>query len=421
MLSARTSATRLDLAALAALDAADPLAPLRGAFHLPDDVVYLDGNSLGALPKRAEQIASRVLRQEWGDGLVRSWNDAGWHRLPWRLGAKIARLVGAGEDEVIVTDSTSANLYKVLQAALSLRPGRRSIVSERENFPTDLYIAEGAARVRGERHRLRLVDSPAHIEGAIDEDCAVLLLTHVNYRDGNMLDMAALTERAHRKGALVAWDLSHSAGAVPVELVACEADFAVGCCYKYLNGGPVAPAFVFAARRLQERSEQPLSGWWGHATPFDFSPTFRAADGIARFLCGTPPVLSMAVAEAGIDLVLEATIPRLRAKSIQLTELFIELLAQECAGLGLEPVGPRDPQRRGSQVSVRHPGGYAIMRALIDRGVIGDYREPGILRFGFAPLYSRYIDAWNAVAVLKDVLQTRAWEQPHYRERHAVT
>ncbi len=411
----------IDRASLLAQDAADPLAVFHDAFDLPADVLYLDGNSLGALPKRALQIAQRVLQEEWGSGLIRSWNDAGWFSLPRRLGDKIAQLIGAEAGEVVVTDSTSVNLFKVLNAALQLRPGRLTIVSERENFPTDLYMAEGLARMRGQGHVLHLVDTPDEIEAAIDTDCAVLMLTHVNYRTGRMHDMARFTRLAHDKGALVVWDLAHSAGAVPVDLNACAADFAVGCTYKYLNGGPGAPAFVFAARRWQALSEQPLSGWWGHAAPFAFDPGYRPEDGIGRFLCGSAPILSMAVAEAGIDLMLEATIARVRAKSIMLCETFIALVRQECAGLGLELASPADPDLRGSQVSLVHEQGYAIMQALVARGVIGDYREPGILRFGFAPSYLRHVDIWDAVAALKDVMLTHEWDQPKFRERRAVT
>ena len=414
-------ACKLDRAALLARDDADPLAALRDAFDLPADVLYLDGNSLGALPRRALAIAQRVLQDEWRGGLIRSWNDAGWFSLPRRLGDKIARLIGAAAGEVVVTDSTSVNLFKVLNAALQLRAGRKTIVSERENFPSDLYMAEGLAQMRGQGHVLHLVDAPAQLEAAITSDCAVLMLTHVNYRSGRMHDMDRITGLAHDKGALVVWDLAHSAGAVPLDLNACAADFAVGCTYKYLNGGPGAPAFVFAARRWQALSEQPLSGWWGHAAPFAFDAAYRPEDGIGRFLCGSAPILSMAVAEAGIDLMLEATMQRVRAKSIMQGETFIALLRQECAGLGLELVSPADPAMRGSQVSLRHEQGFAIMQALVARGVIGDYREPGILRFGFAPSYLRHVDIWDAVAALKDVMLTHEWDQPKYRQRRAVT
>jgi kynureninase len=406
---------------LAQRDVADPLARFREFFDLPEGVIYLDGNSLGALPRRAEQIALKVLRHDWREGLIRSWNEAGWHDLPRRLGDKIAGLVGAAPGEVVMADSTSVNLFKVLAAALRLRPGRSVIVSERDNFPTDLYIAEGLARLVGQGHELRLVDTPVQLNEAVREDCAVLMLTHVNYRDGAMHDMAALTRLAHRHGALAVWDLAHSAGAVEVDLNGSAADFAVGCTYKYLNGGPGAPAFAFAARRWQAQCEQPLSGWWGHAAPFVFDSAYRPEAGIGRFLCGTPAVLSMAVAEAGIDLMAEATPARVRAKSVALCEAFIALVEHHCAGFGLELASPREAALRGSQVSFRHRDGYAIMQALAERGVLGDYREPGILRFGFAPLYVRYADIGNAALALKEVLATRAWDQPRHLARRAVT
>ena len=402
-------------------DAADPLAGFRDAFDLPDGLIYLDGNSLGAFPRRAKEIAERVLLQEWRYGLIRSWNDADWFTLPRRIGDKIARLIGADVGEVVMGDSTSVNLFKVLNAALQLRPGRKMIVSERDNFPTDLYMAEGLARMRGQGHVLRLVDRPEQIGAALTDDCAVLMLTHVNYRDGRMHDMARITRLAHDSGVLVIWDLAHSAGAVAVDLNGCDADFAVGCTYKYLNGGPGAPAFVYAARRWQLVAEQPLAGWWGHAAPFAFDAGYWPEQGIGRFLVGSPPIVSMAIAEAGIDLMLEAGIAQVRAKSLLLGAAFVALVRQECAGLDLALASPADAEMRGSQVSLAHPQGYAIMQALAARGVLGDYREPGILRFGFAPLYLRHADIWDAVATLKDVMITHEWELPRFSERRAVT
>jgi kynureninase len=417
----RDSVSQVTRSGLSVKDSGDPLRGFRGKFGLPDGLVYLDGNSLGALPHTARAVAERVLAQEWGRDLIQSWNTAGWFELPARLGDKIGKLVGAGQGTVVCTDTTSANLFKVLAVALRLRPKRRVIVSERANFPTDLYIAQGLARFLSAGHELRLVDEQSAIAEALRDDTAVLMLTHVNYRTGELHDMAGLTRLAHARGALVVWDLAHSVGAVPVDLTGDDVDFAVGCTYKYLNGGPGAPAFLYAASALQNACEQPLSGWWGHAAPFEFSSDYRPSQGIGRFLCGTQPVLSMAISEAGIDLVIEAGIDRLRAKSIALTEAFIAAVEQECAGQGLTLVSPREARRRGSQVSFHHEHAYPIMQALIARRVIGDYREPGILRFGFTPLYTRYTDVWDAMTALRDLLETRGWDRPEYHQRNAVT
>jgi kynureninase len=404
-----------------ALDAQDPLAPLRDQFVLPEGVIYLDGNSLGVLPRSTAARVQQVVQHEWGTDLIRSWNTAGWIDLPQRVGNKIARLVGAGEGELVVADSTSVNLFKVLSAALRIAradsPTRRCIVSERSNFPTDLYIAESLAREQG--MRLVLVE-PDEIAQHLNADLAVLMLTQVNYRTGRLHDMAALTKAAHGAGALTVWDLAHSAGALPVDLRGSDADFAVGCGYKYLNGGPGAPAFVWAHPRHAERFWQPLSGWMGHAAPFEFTPDYRPAPGIARYLCGTPPVLSLAALECGVDTVLAADMSALRRKSIALTELFIELVELRCAGLQL--ASPREASQRGSQVSFAHPSaGYPIMQALIERGVIGDFRAPDILRFGFTPLYVRFVDVWDAVEHLVQVLHSGEWREPRFNQRAAVT
>ncbi|RQP26044.1 kynureninase [Piscinibacter terrae] len=415
-----------------ALDAQDPLAPLREQFELPDGVTYLDGNSLGVLPRTAAARVADVVTREWGQDLIRSWNTAGWIDMPQRIGNKIARLIGAGENEVVVADSTSVNLFKVLTAALNLQrtdaPQRKVIVSERHNFPTDLYIAESLARERG--LVLRLVE-PDEIPAHLDDDLAVLMLTHVNYRTGRMHDMPALTRQAQEAGALVIWDLAHSAGAVPVDLNAAGADFAVGCGYKYLNGGPGAPAFAWAHRSHTEVMDaeqlwQPLSGWLGHAAPFEFTPDYRPAAGVNRFICGTPPVISMAALECGVDTMLAAQplggMTALRRKSIALTDTFIALVEQRCAGHGLTLQTPRDASIRGSQVSfAREEGGYAIMQALIARGVIGDFRAPDILRFGFTPLYVRFIDVWNSVEHLAQVLDGGEWREARFNQRAAVT
>jgi kynureninase len=419
-----------------ALDAADPLASLRAQFALPPDLIYLDGNSLGVLPKTTAARVQRVVQQEWGRDLIQSWNTAGWIDLPQRVGNKIARLVGAGANELVVADSTSVNLFKVLSAASRIvradSPQRRVIVSERSNFPTDLYIAEGLCRELG--WQLVLLQ-PDEIAARLLSDVALLMLTQVNYRSGRMHDMAALTARAHAAGALTVWDLAHSAGAVPVDLHAAGADFAVGCGYKFLNGGPGAPAFVWANPRHAERFWQPLSGWMGHAAPFEFSSAYRPAPGIARYLCGTPPVLSLAALECGVDTLLAAQplggMPALREKSVAQTELFARLVDERCTGMGLTVVSPRDAVQRGSQVCLAHEadarsGGYAIVQALIARGVVGDFRagdaqSPDILRFGFTPLYTRFVDAWDAVEQLRQVMQSGEWREARFNRRAAVT
>ena len=411
-----------------ALDAHDALAPLREQFSLPAGVIYLDGNSLGVLPKTAAARVQQVVTEEWGVGLIGSWNSAGWMDLPQRLGDKIARLVGAGKGELVVADSTSVNLFKVLSAAIDIcradAPQRRVILSERSNFPTDLYIAESLARQHG--MTLTLVDDADEIPAHLNQSLAVLMLTEVNYRTGRLHDMAGLTRAAHAAGALALWDLAHSAGALPVDLTGSNADFAVGCGYKYLNGGPGAPAFVWAHPRHAGRFWQPLAGWLGHAAPFEFTPDYRPAAGITRFICGTPPVLSLAALECGIDSVLAAEpfggMPALRAKSLALTALFAQLVEARCAGRGLTLASPREDARRGSQVCFAHAtAGYPIMQALIARGVVGDFRAPDILRFGFTPLYVRFVDVWDAVEKLLQVLESGEWKQARFNQRSAVT
>jgi len=410
-----------------AMDAADALAPLRELFTLPDGVIYLDGNSLGPLPRATVHRVAQAVEVEWGQGLIRSWNTAGWFEMPQKLGDRIATLIGARAGEAVATDSTSVNLYKVLSASLTIaaqqRPQAKRVLSERSNFPTDLYIAQALCAERG--FRLVMAESE-QIETQLNEDVAVLLLTHVNYRTGVMHDMQALTAAAHRCGALAVWDLAHSAGAVPVDLHAADADFAVGCGYKYLNGGPGAPAFLWVHPRHAERFTQPLAGWWGHAAPFEFTPDYRPAAGVARYLCGTQPVLSMVALECGLDTLHAADrfggMAALRRKSLALTDLFIALVEQRCGGQGLALVTPREHARRGSQVCLsRADGAYAIMQALIARGVIGDFRAPDILRFGFTPLYVGFQDVWNAVEHLREVLASRAWQRPEFDRRHAVT
>ena len=416
-----------------ALDAQDPLRDLRKLYTLPEGVIYLDGNSLGAMPVAASARVARAVTQEWGQGLIRSWNSAGWFDLPQKLGNKIAPLIGAADGEVVATDSTSINLYKVLSAALQIAgqdaPHRSQVVSERSNFPTDLYIAEALCKQRG--YDLHLVDSD-RIEAALTQETAVLLLTHVNYRTGAMHDMSDLTARAHGAGVLAVWDLAHSAGAVPVDLNAANADFAVGCGYKYLNGGPGAPAFVWVHPRHAERFWQPLAGWWGHAAPFEFTLDYRPAAGIARYLCGTQPILSMTALECGLDTFIAAEplggMAALRRKSLALTDLFIGLVEERCAGHRLGLATPREHARRGSQVCLtRRQGAYAIVQALIARGVIGDFRagdaglHEDILRFGFTPLYTSYADVWNAVEHLRQVLASGEWERPEFNQKRPVT
>jgi kynureninase len=410
-----------------ALDAQDPLAALRDQFALPPNKIYLDGNSLGVLPRATAQRVANVVQHEWGEHLIESWNTAHWIDLPQRIGNKLAQLVGAGANELVAADSTSINLFKVLSAALSIAqadaPQRRAILSERDNFPTDLYIAESLARERG--FELVLIDAPEQIEPRLAQgDVAVLMLTQVNYRTGRLHDMAALTRAAHDIGALAVWDLAHSAGALPVHLKRDDADFAVGCGYKYLNGGPGAPAFVWVHPRHADRFAQPLSGWMGHAAPFAFTPGYTPAPGIARYLCGTPPVIQMAALECGIDTVLAVEplggMDALRSKSLALTEVFMRLVLERCDGL--EVITPHEARHRGSQVSlVRGEGAYAIVQALITRGVIGDFRAPDVLRFGFTPLYLRFVDVWDAVEQLHQVLESGEWKQERFNRKAAVT
>jgi kynureninase len=432
-------------AAAAALDGADPLAPLRALFDLPDGVIYLDGNSLGPLPKATVARLQQVIHDEWARGLIGSWNHAGWIDLPKRVGDKIARLVGAGAGELVAADSTSVNLFKVLSAALQIArvdaPARRVILSERHNFPTDLYIAEALARDQG--FDLELIE-PEQLTARLDERVAVLMLTQVNYRTGRLHDMAAVSRAAHAAGALAVWDLAHSAGALPIDLhgggdAAAAADFAVGCGYKYLNGGPGAPAFVWVHPRHAERFWQPLAGWMGHTAPFEFTPGYRPAAGVARYLCGTPAVLGLSALECGVDTVLAAEgiagtgrgLAALREKSLALTRLFADLVEQRCAGHGLVLVSPRADAERGSQVCLGHAEiAYPTVQALIARGVVGDFRagERGhlsagldILRFGFTPLYTRYVDVWDAVDHLREVLERGEWREARFHVRSAVT
>ena len=415
------------------LDQQDPLRALREQFDLPAGVIYLDGNSLGVLPKATPGRVAQAVTQEWGQDLIKSWNTAGWFTLPQRVGDKIARLIGANAGEVVAADSTSINLYKVLSAALHIAaadaPQKKRIVSERSNFPTDLYIAEALCQERG--YMLTLVEADA-IDAALQDDVAVLMLTQVNYRTGAMHDMAAVTARAHALGILTVWDLAHSAGAVPVDLHGAQADFAVGCGYKYLNGGPGAPAFVWVHPRHTDRFWQPLAGWWGHAAPFEFTPDYRPAPGITRYQCGTQPILSLTALDCGLDTVLAAErlggMAALRRKSLALTDLFMQLVRTRLHGHGFGIATPEQEALRGSQVSLtRAEGAYAIVQALIARGVIGDFRagdggqHPDILRFGFTPLYIGFADVWHAVEHLRQVMETGEWREARFAHKNAVT
>ncbi|MES3095008.1 kynureninase [Sphingomonas aerolata] len=397
-----------------ALDAADPLAAYREQFALPEGVIYLDGNSLGALPKATPAALADVATRQWGDRLIRSWNE-GWIDAPQRIGAKIAPLIGAAADEVIIGDTTSTHLFKALVAALRANPDRHTVLSEAGNFPTDLHIAEGAvACVPGAR--LKVV-ARADLAEALDEDTAVLLLTHVHYKTGERFDMTAWTARAYDAGALMLWDLSHSVGAVPIDLNGADADLAVGCTYKYLNGGPGAPAFIYVARRWQDRLASPLSGWMGHAAPFAFEDAYRPAPGMKRWLAGTPAMLSTAALETALDLWADIDQHAVAAKSACL----FDILAAAGDALGLDCVSPRDPAQRGSHISFRHPHAHAITQALIAHGVIGDFRDPDILRLGLTPLYLSHEDVWCAGEVLKKIVETGEWQNPQYSERLAVT
>jgi kynureninase len=404
---------------VAAWDASDPVRSFRGEFDLPEGVLYLDGNSLGALPKKTAARLQRIVAEEWGRDLIRSWNAHDWIRYPRRVGDCIAKILGAAPGQVVAADSTSVNLFKLLGAAVGLGGGRTLILSEEENFPTDLYVAQGFSGLLG-GNRLKLVRR-ADLEAAIGDEVAVVTLTHVDFRTGEMHDMRELTRLCHERGALVIWDLSHSAGAVPLQLDRDDVDFAVGCGYKYLNGGPGAPAYLYVAERLQEAIRPPLSGWMGHEAPFAFDTDYRPAPGIERHLCGTPAILAMAALEEGVEIVARADMAELRAKSRRMGDLFLRLVEERCPGLGLVPACPRDSAKRGSQVSLRHAQGYPIMQALIAENVIGDFRAPDILRFGFTPLYLRYVDVWDAVMVLKRILETGAWQRPEFQKRQLVT
>lgn len=403
------------------LDGSDPLSGLREEFELPEGVIYLDGNSLGALPRRTPDKLQDVITREWGQGLIRSWNDAGWFDKPRSVGERVAPLIGAAPGQVIIGDSTSASLFQVAVAAARLRPDRSVIVSESGNFPTDLYMLESVQELMGGLDRRLINDDGPHLADVLGPDVAVVVLTHVNYRTGRMYDMAAVTKQVHDAGALMVWDLCHSVGAVPVDLDGAGADFAVGCTYKYLNGGPGAPSFLYVADRHQQDSRPPLTGWHGHARPFDFSIDYAPAPGATKFRVGTPQLLSMAGLEASLDVWEQVEIEQVRTKSLQLTDLFIHLVETRLAGHDVEVVTPREHERRGSQVSLRVEHGYPIMQALIERRVIGDFRAPDLIRFGFTPLYTSFADVWDAINVLAEVLDSQVWREERFSRRGAVT
>ena len=398
-----------------ALDRTDPLRAFRDRFVLPDGIIYLDGNSLGALPGATAERQRALIEEEWGERLIRSWNESGWIDAPQRVGAKIARLIGAQPHEVIVADSTSVNLFKLLAAAARLSD-RPVLLSEAGNFHTDLHIASGAAEMTG----LRLDVAPrAEIEGRVGADTNLLLLTHVHYKTADRFDMAAVTAHAKAAGALTVWDLSHSAGAVPLKLNEDGAELAVGCGYKYLNGGPGAPAFLYVAEHLQERLVSPLRGWMGHAAPFDFTDDYIPAPGIARFLAGTPPILGMAALECGVESFDGLSMEALWEKSARLFDLFQKLMAERSPDLAC--VSPADPGERGSHISFRHPNAFEICQALIEAGVIGDFRAPDIVRFGLTPLYLGYEDLWRAAEICGEILSSEGWREPRYAVRGKVT
>ena len=399
------------------LDAADPLAFARERFHLPAGLIYLDGNSLGALPAATAGRVEALVREQWGEDLIAGWTKHGWIDAPVRTAAKLAPIVGAQPDELLLADSTSVSLFKLLTAAVSARPDRRTILTQQGNFPTDLYVAEGLAEMLG--LELRKV-AAEEIAGAVDETTAVVTLTHVDYKSSARHDMRLVNEAAQAAGALTVWDLSHSAGAMELQLGADGCDLAVGCGYKYLNGGPGAPAFVYVASRLQDEIRSPLQGWMGHAEPFAFEDSYRPVAGITRFLTGTPSILALAALDAGLGTFDGISMADVEAKSRRLSQLFIEEVEARCAS-EVRLASPREPDRRGSHVSFAHPNGYAVMQALIERGVIGDFRAPDLMRFGFAPLYNRYEEAWRAAEAIGEVLAGREWDQPRFRERRKVT
>ena len=402
------------------LDAADRLAHKRAEFSIPEGLIYFDGNSLGVLPKAAVARVKHAVDVEWGVDLITSWNKHGWFQKPLEIGNKIARLIGAPKDSVIVADSISINMFKVLSAALVKNPSRKIILSDSGNFPSDLYVAQGLTQFTSDGRTLKVVE-PEAVMDAITDDVSVVMLTETDYRSARRHDMKVVTDKAHAKGCLVIWDLAHSAGAVPGRLGEVNADFAVGCTYKYLNGGPGSPAFIYVHPRLQNEVMPALVGWWGHAAPFSFAQNFEAAAGITRMQCGTQPILSMQALDAAMDVWADVEMVDVYAKAQKMCALFVELAEARCGSHGVKLYGSRDWAHRGSHVCLRHDQAYAIMQAMIQAKVIGDFRSPDMMRFGFAPLYNSYADVWDAVEKLAQVLDGRLWDVPEFRERKAVT
>ncbi|MEQ1951074.1 kynureninase [Mesorhizobium sp. CN2-181] len=393
-------------------------AKTRALFHLPDGVVYMDGNSLGPLPIAAKERVAKMLADEWGGQLIKGWNSAGWYVQPRKIGDRVGKLIGAPQGTVVMGDTLSIKVFQALASALELNPTRKVVLSDSGNFPSDLYMAQGLIGSLGQGYVLKVVE-PEDVEAAIDDSIAVLMLTEVDYRTGRLHDMKALTEKAHATGVLTIWDLAHSAGALPVDLTAAQADFAVGCTYKYLNGGPGAPAFIYVAPRHAEAVRPALSGWMGHAAPFAFDLDYAPAPGIERMRCGTPPVIALTALDAALDAWDGVSMQDVRKKSIELIDLFIAEVEARCPDLVL--ASPRDGAKRGSQVSFRHPQGYAIMQALIARGVIGDFRAPDAIRFGVTPLYLGREEAVRAAEILEDIMTARLWDRPEYLRKAAVT
>jgi len=417
MISSASPASR---EACVARDSLDPIRGFHDRFIIPEGIIYLDGNSLGPMPRAATSILNRTIEQEWGQDLIRSWNSAGWFDMPVRLGDRVGALIGAAPGQTLVCDTTSINLYKAIHAAIGLRPDRDVIIAEDASFPTDLYIVEGAMKSAGRPMTRRLIgtDGPS-VEALLDRKVAVAVLSHVNYRTGELLDMVAITRQLHDAGALVVWDLCHSVGVVEIAFDLHEIDFAVGCTYKYLNGGPGSPAFIAVAKTHQSTAQHPLSGWWGHESPFAFDREFRPDPGVKRFLCGTQPIISLRGVDAALAAMEGVAIAALRQKSLALTELFIARVTMLLPGLDI--VTPRQPSLRGSQVGISFDKGYAVVQAMIERGVIGDFRAPDLMRFGFAPLYVRFQDVWDAAEILAGCINSEVWRDSRFNRQLDVT